>query len=198
MRVSIRGAVAVGLGLVVLAGCGGGGPATTGPGGGTSAPASVAPASAPAAGGSTAGPVATPAGGSPSAAAGGGGGGGGGEGACVLSTDELAGIFGVPVTTQVIAGPPDTCDIQTDGAPLAAFVLTPNASSFVYDAYANDTGSTEVPGIGDKAAYNPNQQLLVVMKGSTLLSIAVLDEARTPEERLELMKKAAAAAVAHL
>jgi hypothetical protein len=109
---------------------------------------------------------------------------------CALVTsDELAGIFGVPITTTVVAGPPDTCTIATAGAPIAAFVLTTSGGGPVYDAYAADPGATQISGMGDKAAFSPSQQLLVILKGDTLLSMSAYDQSKTPEERLELLKK---------
>jgi hypothetical protein len=43
--------------------------------------------------------------------------------------------------------------------------------------------------MGDKAAFSPSQQLLVILKGDTLLSMSAYDQSKTPEERLELLKK---------
>jgi hypothetical protein len=116
--------------ILVLAACGGGGAA--------GAPSASTAATAPA--GSTVAP-------DPGASTGGGSVAGGAESAetfaapsaaepapgggsiadvCALVTgDELTAIFGTAVTTEVFAGPPDTCQVgSTDGAGLAAFVLT--------------------------------------------------------------------------
>jgi hypothetical protein len=114
---------------------------------------------------------------------------------CALVTEgELGGILGEPVQTIVFAGPPDTCDIQsTDNAPLAAFVLTTMggvAAATVYEAFAADPGSTDIGAIGEKAAYNPTQATLVILKNGSVLTVAVFDD-RTADEaaRLELMKQ---------
>jgi hypothetical protein len=188
MRDGIRFLTMIGLGLVVVVGCSGSGASPTAAG--SQAPAvSSAPTNAPGGADATPEPSAADATEPPA------GGGGSAAGVCALvTTDELAGIFGVPVTSEVIAGPPDTCDIQSNDAPLAAIVLTTTAPSYVFDAYASDPSATAVSGIGDKAAYSSEQQLLVILKGDTMLSIAVTDAARTPEERLELMKKVGALA----
>ena len=192
MRNGIHVLVVFGLALVVVVGCGGGAsspgaagsqaaPATNGAGGASQAPAATSAAS-----------VA----GVPSQAPAGGGTGGG---VCALvTTDELAKIFGTAVTTTVIAGPPDTCKIDAAGTPIAAFVLSTTGAGPVYDGYANDPGATQISGIGDKAAYAPSMQLLVVLKGDKLLSMSAYDKSKTDEERLELMKKIAAVAVGRM
>lgn len=194
MRAAIRIATGLGLGLVIVSGCSGGaspsgGGSSAAPSSAASSAASSAPSAAPASG--------APASAAPSAPAGGGG--GTTTGVCALvTTDELAQVFGVPVTTQVLTGPPDTCDIQSDGAPIAAFVLMPTNGAPVYEAYASDPSAQEITGIGDKAAFSPTAQLLVVLKGDSMLSIAVFDDGRPVEQRLELMKKLATSAVGRM
>jgi hypothetical protein len=114
---------------------------------------------------------------------------------CELVTEEeLAEILGMQVNTTVFAGPPDTCDVQsTDNAALAAFVLTNMggvSASAVYDAFASDPGSSEIPGIGEKAAYNPNQAVLVILNNGAVLTVAVFDDGTMDEAaRVELMKQ---------
>jgi hypothetical protein len=114
---------------------------------------------------------------------------------CELVTpDELQGILGAAVSLTVFAGPPDTCDIQsTDGAPLAATVLTAMsnvAASAVFDAYAGSPGAESISGMGDRAAYDPNQGVLVVLKADKVLTVAVFDDGSTDAAaRLELMKQ---------
>lgn len=134
----------------------------------------------------------------------------GGEGAtdvCGLVTaDELAGILGVAVTTEVFAGPPDTCQVgTTDGADLAAFVLTREmggvSASFVFDSYAGSPTATQVSGIGEKAAYDPSQGALVVLKNGAVLSVAVFDDGSGSTDeaaRFDQMKQIAAAAVGRM
>lgn len=128
------------------------------------------------------------------------GGGGGTAGVCELvTTDELAQIFDVTaVTAQVMAGPPDSCDIQTDGAPLAAMVYMPSNGTAVFSAWASDPSAVDMPGIGDRAAYLPGQLLFIVLRGDATLSLAVLDESRSEEARLELMKEIAAIAAGRM
>lgn len=170
-------------------------------GSGTSGTASAAPASsAAAAGESQAVASEAPAAGAPSEAAPTTApvtGGGAAADVCALVTpDELGGILGKPVKSAVIAGPPDTCDIQsTDGAPLAAFVLTKMggvAASAVYNAYASAPGASTIAGIGEQAAYDPSQGTLLILKNGAVLSVAVFDDGSgSPDAaaRLELMKK---------
>lgn len=180
---------------VILVACGGGTTGSTDPG---SSAASAAPASAaPASDGPASAPPASdaPASTAPEPSSGGTAG-----GVCDLVTiAELESIFGLSaITTQVFAGPPDTCDIQTDGAPLAAFVLTVDAPSFVFDAYAVDPDSVEVSGIGDKALYNSAQGLFVVLKGSSLVSIAAYPDGKTDEEIADLLKEIAKVAAGRM
>lgn len=193
MRDGIRVLAMIGVGLVVVMGCSGSGASPTAAGSQAAPAGSAATGTGQAPAATSAASVAAVPSGPPA------GGGGTGGGVCALvSTDELAGIFGVPVTTEVVAGPPDTCTVKAGGAPIAAFVLTPSGGGAVYEAYAADPGATSVSGMGDKAAYSPAQQLLVILKGDALLSMSAYDAAKTPEERLELMKKVGAIAAGRI
>lgn len=187
--------------MFLIAACGGGG-------GGAAAPAGESAAAEPsaAAGGgvdtaNTPSPEAPAAAPSEAPAA---GGGGTALGVCELVTeDELRGIFGVEVSLTLFAGPPDTCDIQSaDGAPLGATVLTAMSglsASAVFDAYAASPGAQDIPGIGDKAAYDPTQAVLVVLKADKLLTVAVFEDGTRDEAaRLELMKQIASAAAGRM
>lgn len=188
MRDRIRRSALIGLGLFVVMGCSGGGAAATAAGS-QAAPPSAAP------GGASQAPAPSVAG-VPTKAP---GGGGTTAGVCSLvTTDELAKILGVPVTTRVLTGPPDTCDVQADGAPILAFVLTTTGGGAVYGAYAGDPAAISISGMGDKAAYSPSSALLVVLKGDTLLSMSAFDPAKTADERLEQMKKVAAIAAGRM
>ena len=190
-------------GGLVLAACGGGG----GPASSAAAPSAEAPAaesSAPAGGGteSVAPPSAEPSVAiAPSPAPAGGGGGGAAVGICELVTaEELAGIYGVGSVTQtVIPGPPDNCIVESDaGDALTAWSLMTAQAGTVFSAMTSDPTTVEVPGIGDKAAIVQNTGLLV-LKGSSLLSVALTalpDMSET--EILELAKQVAAAAAGRL
>jgi hypothetical protein len=193
VRIAKRSIATIVLGSVVLAACGGGSGGTTGPQ--SQAPSSAtssAPSAAPSDGGQPSAAASTEP--TPAASAGG----GAATGVCELVTpDEIAPLLGVPsVTMNVLAGVggSDTCDIQSDGAAVAAFVLTRSdpASgldvSFVFSAYAS-SDATAVAGIGDKAAYSSSQEVLLVLKGDGLISIAVFDDAKSAPERLEVMKQ---------
>jgi hypothetical protein len=197
--------------ILVLAACGGGGGTTSqAPANATAAGQSQAPGVEPSqaaidapspdavATTSAAPSVAEPAAG---------GGGGPATGVCELVTaDELRGILGVSVRLTLFAGPPDTCDIQsTDGAPLAATVLTAGMSgvsaSFVFDAFAGSPTASQVSGIGEKAAYDPSQGVLLVLKNGAVLSIAVFDDGSGSTDeatRLDQMKQIGAAAAGRM
>lgn len=175
---------------LILAACGGGGggAATTAPDGGTatSAPTDAAAPAAPA-------PAdATPAASEPSS--GGSGSGGTAVGVCELVTaEELAAIFNVPlVTTMVFIGPPDTCSVISDtGDPLVAWSYSAAQSKAVYDAFTTDPSTVPVNGIGDKAAFVQNTGLLV-LKGDALSVISV----QSGDE--EIAKEVAAAAAGRM
>jgi len=124
------------------------------------------------------------------------GGGGSSEGVCGLATsDELSGILGASVTTMLLQGPPDTCDIQSDGAPIASMTLTlPNEQlgldpAFVFQAMTAAPGLTEVPGIGDKAVFDEPGETLIILKGSSLLVVAVYAGLGSLEQRQDMMKQ---------
>ena len=190
--------------LFVVAGCGGGST-------GSAAPAPAAPAAASI---DTAGGGAGPASAEPPVASAeastaaatpeppsGGGGGGAAAGVCELVTaDELAQIFGVAsVKTTVIAGPPDNCIVEDgEGTPLTAWSLTTAQAAVVFDAFAADPASVEVPGIGDKAAIVQNTGLLV-LKGSSLAVISISGGAdMSEEESVEASKQIAALAAGRM
>jgi hypothetical protein len=156
----------------ILAACGGSSGAPTGAA--SSAANSVpAPGAASAPGANAGGSEAPP----PIPAASVSAGGGGAGGVCGLVTvAELQQIFGFsPITAQVIAGPPDTCDIQHNDAPTAALVYTPTGGGRVYSVLATGADAKAVSGIGDGAFYSDETKLLVVSKGDAMLSIAVYD-----------------------
>ncbi|HEU0235037.1 MAG TPA: hypothetical protein VFR14_01215 [Candidatus Limnocylindrales bacterium] len=182
----------VSLGLVVAAGCGGAA-ATQEPAPGAESPGTSVAVTAP--------PGASPteAGASADPGTGGGGGGGTTDPCALVAAAEYERIFGVSgVTTAVVAGPPDTCDVQADGAPLAALVIVTTGGQAIFSAWASDPEGVDIPGLGDRALYSPQALLLVVLKGDIALSMAALDESRTEAERLELMKEAMSIAVGRL
>jgi hypothetical protein len=190
--------------IVALAACGGGSGATSGPttsaaGPGQSQAAGTEPSQAAEAPPSSEAPSSAAAAPEPPA----GGGGQAGDVCALVPADELGGILGRPVRTTVIAGPPDTCDVQSaDGAPLAAFVLTNMqgvSATFVFDAFAGSPTAEQISGIGEKAAYDPNQGALVVLKNGAVLSIAVFDDGTAGADVvLGLMKQIGSAAAGRM
>lgn len=145
---------AVGLVALIVAGCGGGGSpaATAATDGDTGGESTAATSVSTTVGAVTMAEVSSTAGAVTTEPA---GAGGATVGVCELVTaDELAVIFNVPaVTTSVLAGPPDNCIVESDaGDPLTAWSLTVTQAEVVFDAFASDPASIEVPGIGDKAA----------------------------------------------
>lgn len=131
------------------------------------------------------------------------GGGQAGDVCALVTADELGDILGQPVRTAVIAGPPDTCDIQSaDGAPLAAFVLTKMqgvSATFVFDAFAGSPTAEQISGIGEKAAYDPNQGALLVLANGAVLSVAVFDDGTAGADViLDLMKRIGSAAAGRM
>lgn len=195
---AILGAIA--LCAAALAACGGGGGSGDG-GGGTGAGSAQPPAAttAPATDAVETGAPAATAAATPAT---GGGGGAAGAGVCDLVTaDELAGILGATaIKLAVLSGPPDTCDIQSgDGAPLAATVLMDGNGRMAFDAWAAGAGTRDMPGLGDRAVFVPESQLLLVLVGDSVYSIAVFDDdSRSEDERVELMRQIAAIAVGRM
>ncbi len=117
----------------------------------------------------------------------------------LVTVAELERIFGLTaITTEVIEGPPDTCDVQSDDAPLAAWVLMTPVPPYVYDSYATDDGASTVPGIGDKAAFVPGQGLLIFQKGDVLVSVGVYADEAVEAQNVEFMKAIAKAAAGRL
>ncbi len=167
--------------LVLVAACGGTPTGTANPGGGGGATVD------PGGGGGTVTqpPVETP----PAATDPSTGGGGGGDVCSLLTLAEIETAFEVSgVTQRFFAGPPDTCDYQLDGAPFLVLNLSAGFGSFAFDAMAADANSTAVSGIGDRALYNSQQLTFFIQKGDDLLlTIAILDESRSEQERFELM-----------
>jgi hypothetical protein len=177
MRALVRPSVLVVIALILLAACGGGGAGSPTPR--ASPQASVGTASTEPSAGTASTEPSSEASAAPSS------GGGTAAGVCELVTaDELAGIFGVAVTTSVIAGPPDTCIVaSTVGDPLTAWVLTTVQAKTTFDALTVDPSTVQVPGIGDKAAIVQNTGLLV-LKGDSLLTISISGGADMSEDEV--------------
>lgn len=178
--------------LATIAACGGGASNASTPGGAGASPTSGASAVAVPSTPSATAPVATPVGSEPTT--------GGGAGVCDLVTvAELESIFAVTgVTTTVVAGPPDTCDIQRDSAPLAAIVLTPSGGRMIYDILAAGEDAQTIDGLGDQAFYSSSTLLLVVARGDAMASIAMFDDGRSEAERLDLMQQIGAIAAGRM
>ena len=164
-----------------ILGCSGGGGAS--PGAGTPGPATAEPTQGgsgpPADPGAGASPVTdpTPAGGTA-------------VGVCELVTsEELASILGKPVTLVVLPGPPDTCDVGSNDAPIAAFVFMEGPSfGFAFDAWASDPSAEDVGGIGDRAVYVAASELFIVKRGDRLFSVSVYDVDVALDARVQMMK----------
>jgi hypothetical protein len=172
--------------VLVVAGCGGSG--TAGPTAGPPTEAPAAESSAPDNGGSDSGgqPSTAPSVAEVATEAPAGGGGGPAVGICELVTpEELATIYGVAsVTTTVIAGPPDNCIVQSDsGDGLTAWSLMTAQAQTVFSAMTVDPSTIVLPGIGDKAAIVQNTGILV-LKGSSLLSVALTAAPDMSEEEV--------------
>lgn len=121
-------------------------------------------------------------------------------GVCELVTaDELASILGKPVVLEVLAGPPDTCDVQSDGAPIAAFVFMEGPNfGFAFDAWASDPSAEDVAGIGDRAVFVVDSELMIVKRGDRLVSISVYDVDVPVADRTEMMKDIARVAAGRM
>lgn len=126
--------------------------------------------------------------------------GGGVSAVCDLVTAaELETILGLsPVVTEVIAGPPDTCDVQVDSAPTAAFVLTNTNGKMIYDVLAAGADAQMLDGIGDGAFYSAETQLVVFKKGDAMVSVAVTDVNMTDDQRIAAQKAIAVKAASRL
>jgi hypothetical protein len=109
-----------------------------------------------------------------------------------VTPDELAAAFAVAsVSTSVIPGPPDTCVVQSDtGDALASWSHTTSGAGTTYGAVVMPGQSTEVSGIGDKAAFVDNMGFLV-LKGDSMVVITIasgadLDEAASQDVSKQL------------
>jgi hypothetical protein len=177
---------------IVVAACGAGSGATSSVGARSVPPAA---SQAPAEGS----PAAQPPAATPTAAATQAAGGGSGTVCDLVTAAELEAILGLsPVVTQVIAGPPDTCDIQVDNAPTAAMVLTTTNGKMVFDLLAAGADAQKLDGIGDGAFYSSATQLVVFKKGDAMVSVAVTDVNVTDDKRIAAQKAIAAKAASRL
>lgn len=128
---------------------------------------------------------------------------GGGEagGVCELATvDEVAAAFGLPsVTTKVLDGAPNLCIVDTDaGRTIASWSLTTTDAVVIYESLVLPGQSTDVPGIGDRAAFVDYTGLLV-LKGDRMVVISIAAGADLEEpEGMEVSKRIAAAIAGRL
>jgi hypothetical protein len=166
---------------LTLIACGGGGGGTTASTAASTAPSSGAASVEPSAAASEDATVSA----APSS------GGGTGGGVCELITkEELASAFGVPsVSTTEILGPPDTCVVNSDeNRPLGAWIVAPTGGGAVYGALVLPGQSSDVPGIGDRAAFVDNTGLLI-LKGDTLLTISVAGGSDLSDDQAKEVQK---------
>ena len=194
MRAPVRWLAMLAVGVVVVSACGGGGGGTSSE---PSQPASsVAASAAPSEGAASTEPSVAPSAASSAEPSTGGAAGG----VCELVTaSELDDIFGVSgITTRVLAGPPDTCDVQLDDAPIAALTFLTTDASFVFDAFAADPSSQDLSGIGDRAIYFPTNNIVAVLVGDGMVSVSAFATDRTPEQNVELMKAIAKVAASRM
>lgn len=192
IRIERQSIILLSLAALILSACGGAGGTsapTNGPTTGASATAPAETTDGPPTEGSPAATDASPTSTPPS--------GGSGQGVCELVTvAELTTILGgTNITTRVIAGPPDTCDVQRDGAPVAAWVHTPQVGAQVFELLAMGADAEPLSGIGEAAFYSAETQLVAVRKGDAMLSVAVhdieFDEAAQKARQIEIAKVAA-------
>jgi hypothetical protein len=188
--------------LVLLAACGGGtatGGGTT-PGAATQAPVATSDGEAPESTPSAANPapVDEPTA-APSSDAGAGSGGAVGSVCDLVTVAELEKAFVVSgVQAELFVGPPDTCGFKSgDGTPLGAIVYSSDGGAPVFDAIHQGAGITDFQGIGDRAYFAPEMQMLLVLKGDALLTVTVT-AADDEEQRQELAKAIAALAAARM
>lgn len=187
---------AIGIALT-LAACGGsgGGAATAAPSDIAAAPTSGA--SEAAAPGAVASADTSPTEAPASAA---GAGDGGTTGVCdLVSAADLAKAFGRDdVTTTLSPGPPDTCAYTgADGTALGAIVLLTAGGQVTFTAVHQGSAITDIPGIGDEAFYSSELQTLIVRKGDTMLTVAVVS-ADTDDARQQAETTIATAAASRL
>jgi hypothetical protein len=118
-------------------------------------------------------------------------GGGTAGGVCELITkEELVAAFGVPsVSTTELPGPPDTCVVNSDqNRPLGAWVVAPIGGGATYGALVLPGQSSDVPGLGDRAAFVDNVGLMI-LKGDTLLTISVAGGADLSDDEAKEVQK---------
>jgi hypothetical protein len=116
----------------------------------------------------------------------------------LVTAAELEQILGVsPIVTKVVEGPPDTCDARANDVPVAALVLTPNGKA-AFQLLAAGADATAVSGIGDAAFSSSSTGFLVVLKGDTMLSIALGPSDKTEEQRLEALTQIGTTAVGRM
>ena len=69
---------------------------------------------------------------------------------------------------------------------------------FAFDAWAADPSAEDLPGIGDRAVYVADSELLIVKRGDRLLSIGVYDVDVELADRVEMMKEIARVAAGRM
>lgn len=182
---------------LVAAACGGGGTASpadgaTGSDGGAAATGDAsAPTDAPA---TTDDPAESGAPAASEAAGGGGGGGALGAAVCDLATDEeVSGVFGVEATRIYDPVAVNTCFVKTPDDRTLVHWTTTGDGKMMFDALAG--ASPAVDGLGDRAAYAEGFGLMIV-KGDTMVTIAIPGEADVAPDEIEDVSKQVGAFIA--
>lgn len=122
---------------------------------------------------------------------------GGTTDACTLITvDEAARVMSASgVKAEPSSGDPAYCTYRDGtGNPVVATAYMKSGAAAVFAALAGSSQS--VPGLGERALWEPNSAALMILKGGTVLSITAGSGTVPLAQRLELAKQLGALGVA--
>ena len=121
--------------------------------------------------------------------------------ACGLATvDEVSAALGTDVVTATSVSGDATsayCNYTAADGSVSLAISVLRGQAFVYDSYANSSGSISVPGVGDAATVT-SQGVLFVKSGDTVVGIQPLTEFDSPQDLIAAMTPLAQALTSRL
>jgi hypothetical protein len=113
----------------------------------------------------------------------------------LISTADVAGIFGIPIIGiggKTIPGDAQSCTFETSSFPSITITLRPGVGAQTVDTWASGKmpmKTTPLPGVGEQAAWQPDLHEVIAQKNNLLCDIQVSGSGRDFTDQPEALQK---------